>query len=198
MAKKTIHFSDGSKIACGADTDSEAVLDPQDVTCLKCQAVIDAEAQANNDPIVRCTIYNQDLREGQDFNFNYEGTAYHGVSGSIHRIPKSVADHLASLAVPQKAYKEGQESGASIVEAGTRNRFLVNILEVMGKTGKAEKPIDPPATPPEFKVGDKVSAVFEGGDEYDGKIVGKKGDKFKVDFPDGDSDMFEESELTLI
>lgn len=197
MAKLITHFSDGKKIVCGADKDSTAVIDPQKVNCPKCQTVIDAKAQADGDPIVRCTIYNQDLKEGQDFNFCFEKTGYHGVSGAIHRIPKSVAEHLAGLAVPQKAYREGQEAGQSMIDVGERRRFIVNILEVMGKPDKKnlEKPIE---DPPKFKVGDKVTAEYEDDGSYDGEIVKKVGNKFRVKFPDGDIEMFELEELTLI
>ncbi len=199
MGKPIVHFSNGNSIVCGADKDSTAVLDPQSVTCEECQVVIDQQAQKDNDPIVRCTIYAQDLKEGQDFNFCYEGVGYHGISGETHRVPKSVAEHLKGLAVPQKAYRESQESGESIVDAGVRHRFIVNILEVMGTpTKKTEKPIDPPTDPPEFKVGDKVSAEYEDAGKFEGEIVEKVGKKFKVDFPDGDSDVFEKAELTLI
>ncbi len=116
---------------------------------------------------------------------------YHGVSGAVHRIPRSVAKHLDQLAVPQKAYKEGQEAGMSIVSAGVRKKFVVQILEVMGQAGPTTQPVPKTA----FKVGDKVDATFEGGDVYKGTIIDILGDKYTVHFPDDDEDVFVESEL---
>jgi len=132
-----IHFSDGQKPACGGT--GQAVLDTQKVTCPKCQVIIEREAQAKNDPIVRCTIFNRDLKEGQDFNFRYEGVDYHGISGVPHRIPRSVAEHLNSREYPIKSYKEKQESGHSNVVVGTYRRFMVQIHEVLDAPTKAPK-----------------------------------------------------------
>lgn len=171
-----IHFSDGEKPACGAE--GQAVADEQNVTCKKCQLIIDAEARKKKDPIVRATIFNQDLKPGQDFNFNYEGASYHGISGAIHRIPKSVAMHLKNLSYPVKAYKEGQESGQSIVLVGDYHRFMVNIIEEMDART--------------FKVGDLVLA--EG---HPGKITKVDRDGFcEVDFDDDEDGCYDVLELT--
>ena len=178
MRKKDIHLSDGEKPACGGE--GQAVADAQNVTCKKCQVIIDAEAARKNDPIVRATIFNQDLKAGQDFNFSYEGRPYHGVSGAIHRIPKSVAMHLKNLNYPVKAYKDRQESGQSVVVVGKYERFIVNIIEEM--------------TAHAFKVGEPVMA--EG---YPGRIteIGPDG-KCEVDFDDGDDGIYDAEDLTPI
>ncbi len=183
--KAVIHFSDGENPACGDQ--GKAVADAQTVTCKECQVIIDRAAAKKNDPIVRATIFNQDLRPGQDFNFNYEGTAFHGISGAIHRIPKSVAMHLKNLCYPVSAYKDGQESGQSIVVVGTYHRFIVNIIEETA----------PSATPAKedvhtFKVGDPV--IAEG---YPGKItkIDKEG-LCDVDFEDDSDGIYEVANLT--
>jgi len=171
-----IHFSDGEKPACGAE--GAAVADVQNVTCKKCQLIIEAEARRKKDPIVRATIFNMDLKPGQDFNFTFEGKHYHGISGEVHRIPKSVATHLKNLSYPVKEYKEGRESGQSMVVTGTYHRFMVNIIEEMDV--------------PTFKVGDPVLA--EG---YPGKIVKIHPDSScDVDFDDGDDGCYNVLELT--
>ncbi len=181
-------------VACGAE-DVDAVLIPEDVDCPKCQVVIDNTAFKKGDPIVKAMINNMDLKNGQDFNLVYESVGYHGVSGAIHRIPRSVADHLIQLAVPQKAYKENQEAGMSIVSAGVRHRFIVVIHEVMGQAGPTTQPI-PETKQTAFKIGDEVDATFEGGDVYKGSIVKIVGDKYTVHFTCDDTENdFVESEL---
>ena len=171
-----IHFSDGENPACGAE--GQAVADAQNVTCKKCQVIIDAEAARKNDPIVRATIFNQDLKPGQDFNFTYEGCHYHGISGAIHRLPKSVAMHLKDLSYPVKAYKDGQESGQSMVVVGDYHRFMVNVIEEMNAFA--------------FKVDDPVFA--EG---HPGKIVEIDSDGMcDVEFDDGDAGCYDVFELT--
>lgn len=173
-----IHFSDGRKPACGGT--GRAVLDPQKVTCVKCQATINRKAQAKKDPIVKCTIFNRDLKKNQDFNFRYEGVDYHGISGAIHRIPKSVAEHLNTLEYPIKEYKEDQESGRSNVAVGTYRRFIVQIHEEIKARPLAK--------------GDPVMA--EG---FRGKIASLKADgTYDVEFDDGDEGDYEAAELTLI
>jgi len=186
------------EVACGKE-EVEAVTDPQKVTCTKCQVVIDELANIKGDPIVRARINNNDLKDGQDFNFSLEGVKYHGVSGAVHRVPKSVVDHLNSLAVPQKKFRENQEESKSMVDAGVRHRYTAIVLEgEAGATQPATKPADKPAA--KFKDGDKVKAEFEGGDTYDGEIVKVyKNGKFDVHFPEDDTtETFVESELALI
>lgn len=171
-----IHFSDGEKPACGGE--GQAVADAQNVTCKKCQLIINAEAVKKKDPIVRATIFNQDLKPGQDFNFTYEGGHYHGISGAIHRLPKSVCMHLKNLAYPVKAYKAGQESGQSIIVVGDYHHFMVNIIEELDVHT--------------FKVGDPVLA--EG---YPGKITKVGADGLcEVDFDDGDDGCYDAVEIT--
>lgn len=174
--KEPIHFSDGENPACGGE--GVAVADAQNVTCLECQVIIDAAAAEKNDPIVRATIFNQDLKPGQDFNFNYEGVGFHGISGAIHRIPKSVAEHLKNLSYPVSAYKEGQEAGQSVVMVGNYHRFIVNIIEELEART--------------FKVGALVAA--EG---CPGKITKISPDGLcEVDFDDGDDGVYAAADLT--
>ncbi len=184
--KEPIHFSDGEKPICGDE--GAAVADAQNVTCKKCQVFINAEAVKQNDPIVRATIFDQDLKPGQDFNFTYERKHYHGISGAIHRIPKSVAIHLRDLSYPVSAYKEGQESGQSIVVVGDYHRFIVNIIEELGAEIGSEKESDVRT----FKVGDPV--IAEG---YPGKITKIEPDGMcEVGFDDGDGGCYAAEDLT--
>ncbi len=118
------HFSDGEKIVCGVKTGS-GVTDPQQVDCKSCQKWIADTAAKKDDPIVKVYVTNKDIKPGEDFNFNYEGTDYHMISGAVHRIPRSVARHLAGLEYPISEYKKDQEPGQSIVSIGMYQRFSV-------------------------------------------------------------------------
>ena len=200
-----IHFSDGVKAVCGAE-DVPAVKDPQVITCKKCQAIIDGMAQKAGDPIVRALIFHQDLQPGQDFNFTYEGVGYHGISGAIHRIPKSVADHLKRLAYPISAYKDGQDAGSSIVVVGNYHRFHVEIKEVMEaskKTATKEASAAPKKTPAKEAIVEVVENTFKKDDHvladgYLGTVVKVLEDgEYIIEFDDGDEGTYSASELTL-
>jgi len=85
-------------------------------------------APKKQDRLVRVKITNKELAEGADWQFNYEGTPYAVINTGECTLPESVVDHLEKLAMPRKAYKEGQESGQSIVVVGTYHRVIVQRL----------------------------------------------------------------------
>jgi copper chaperone CopZ len=121
------HLSDGSQTVCGLKNDKiKAGFEIEKVSCLKCQERINAAYSEAKDPIVRVTIHNKDIKEdGVDFQFTFEGRSYHCLNGAIHRLPQSVVNHLRGIKYPVKAYKEGQESGQSIVVTGEYHRFTI-------------------------------------------------------------------------
>lgn len=214
--KKVIHFSDGEKAVCGAK-DEQAELDPQVVTCEPCQAFIDARAIEKGDPVVRAVIHNRDLKDGQDWNFTYEGVHYHCVSAAVHRIPQSVAEHLKQISYPESKYEEGRESGDSVVSAGVRHRFIVQILGIAGfpllqpagenttplTEGKIPIPLAPKTSKktakksPGFKEGDPVYSLSEG-EEFPGVVTSLVDDEFVVEFEDGEEGSYPAADLVLI
>lgn len=128
MAKQEfIHFSDGQKAVCGAKN-VQAVTDEQKITCEKCQDILAKKAQGEGDPLVKVRVKNQDLNDGVDFAFNYEGKDYHLVNNAAHSIPKSVVKHLRALAYPYKRYVPGAESGHAMQVAGKYFRFTITEL----------------------------------------------------------------------
>ncbi len=126
-----IHFSDGEKAVCGVKSkDAQAVTDAQKVTCKKCIAVMAQKAKKEEDPLVKVRVKNNDIPDGADFAFNFEGKGYHLISnaGEGTLLPKSVVEHLRGLAYPFKRYVAGQAEGQSMVAAGKRYRFTIQEL----------------------------------------------------------------------
>lgn len=133
MAKEeTIHFSDGTKVACGAKK-VRAVVNEQAVTCKKCQEVMAKTAQAKGDPLVWVRVKNMDLNDGVDWVLSYgldpdnqnQMKGYHLINNETHRLPKSVVKHLKHLAYPYKRYVPNQESGRAMQVAGKYHRFVI-------------------------------------------------------------------------
>lgn len=140
MEKEFIHFSDGTKAVCGANSGS-AVTDEQKVTCSECQDIITKKAQEKGDPRITVRVKNMDLNDGVDFAFffkapkqegetdkqvkNRSGKNYRLVNNAVHRLPRSVVEHLKKLAYPYKRYVPGQEAGQAMQVAGKYRRFVV-------------------------------------------------------------------------
>lgn len=128
-----IHLSDGTNSVCGVDGDKvNSVFEIDQVTCPVCRVLIDQAYEKADDPIMRVIIRNRDIKEdGVDFHFTYEKVGYHCVNGAIHRLPTSVVKHLQTLKYPVKAYKEGQESGQSMLVTGMYSRFVISMPDLI-------------------------------------------------------------------
>lgn len=128
---KAVHFSDGTKAVCGAQQGT-AVKDEQKVTCQRCAGILAKKAQGEGDPLVTVRVKNQDLNDGVDFAFTYEGKPYHLVNNAVHKLPRSVVEHLRRIAYPYKRYvppEEGGVSGHAMQVAGQYRRFAVTEIE---------------------------------------------------------------------
>lgn len=123
---KAIHFSDGKKNICG--TTGTGVKDEQKVTCPKCQEYLSAKAQGTGDPLIWCKVKNEDLEDGVDFGFYYEGKSYLLYNNKKVRLPKSVIEHLRLVGYPYKRYVPDQEEGHAMQVAGFYQRFVIQIL----------------------------------------------------------------------
>lgn len=119
-----IHFSDGEKAICNARS-GVALTDAQQVTCKKCQGLLAKKAEAKGDPLVKVRVKNQDLNDGVDFTFTFEGRAFRLINNGVHNLPRSVIEHLELLSYPYKTYVPGQESGQSMQVTGKRFRFAI-------------------------------------------------------------------------
>ena len=129
MAKlAAVHFSDGEKAICNAKN-GMALTDAQQVTCKKCEGLLAKKAEAEGDPLLKVRVKNQDLNDGVDFTFNYEGRAFRLINNAVHNLPRSVIEHLKLLAYPYKTYVPGSESGQSMQVAGKRYRFSITELQ---------------------------------------------------------------------
>jgi len=134
--QKVIHFSDGKKIICGTKTaNATAITDAQKVTCKKCQSVLALQAEGKGDPLVWCKVKNMDIPDGVDFAFSFRAPGdkgklktYHLINNAKVQLPKTVIDHLKSLAYPFKRFTPGQESGQAMKVAGSYERFVVSVL----------------------------------------------------------------------
>lgn len=128
-----IHFSDGEKVICGAEG-SQAITDQQRVTCARCNEILTKKAAGSGDPLVACRVKNQDLNDGVDFAFFYRapgqkvGKSYHLINNAPHNLPRSVIEHLKTIAYPYKRYVPDQEAGRAMQIAGKYNRFTVTEL----------------------------------------------------------------------
>lgn len=122
-----ICFSDGKKAICGKK-DAKALKDEQKVTCKKCQFLLAQKAKAKGDPLINVRVMNQDLNDGVDFGFFFEGTLYKLINGAAHALPRSLIEHLKKLAYPFKRYEPKGESGRCMVVAGRRYRFAITEL----------------------------------------------------------------------
>lgn len=131
-----IHFSDGVKAACGVQ-DVQSVKDEQKVTCTRCQAVLTKKAQVADDPLIVVRVKNMDLNDGVDFTFSFgrdkenpkQMKGYHLVNNAVHRLPRSVVEHMRTLSYPYKRYVPGTESGRAMQVAGRYTRFVVQELQ---------------------------------------------------------------------
>lgn len=122
----TIHFSDGEKAICGMNKDgTNSVFDAQAVTCKKCVNMLAKKAEQEGDPLIKVRVKNQDLNDGVDYAFTFEGTTFKLINNAIHNLPKSVCDHLKAIAYPYTRYVPGQESGKAMQIAGKYYRFSV-------------------------------------------------------------------------
>lgn len=130
-----IHFSDGTKVVCGAK-DVIAGTDEQRVTCKQCLTFLAKKAQSEGNPLIKVRVKNMDLNDGVDWTFSHEYDkatnqmkGYHLVNNAVHMLPKSVVKHLESIAYPYKRYVPGQESGHAMQVAGKYRRFVITRIE---------------------------------------------------------------------
>lgn len=123
---ETIHFSDGEKAICGMKKDgTNSVFDAQAVTCKKCITMLTRKAEQEGDPLIAVRVKNQDLNDGVDYVFTYEGVTYKLINNAVHKLPKSVCEHLKLIAYPYRRYVPDQESGKAMQIAGKYYRFSV-------------------------------------------------------------------------
>ncbi len=126
MATTVVHFSDGEKGICGAKKEgTNSVFDAQAVTCKKCNAMLARKAEQEGDPLIKVRVKNQDLNDGVDYMFTFEGKTYRLINNEEYELPTSVCEHLKKIAYPFSRYVPGSESGQAMKIAGKRYRFSV-------------------------------------------------------------------------